>query len=130
MRHVTMFVAFAALVASSLGACSSTKSSAPSTPAADAGGTATIGDPCPNGTADCQAGLSCAGEDPGGGQCFKPCKPSTDSDCGDVAKYACSSEGHCYVRCTTTSDCKRASQGYVCKDDAPARAPVKFCDVP
>ena len=89
-----------------------------------------IGDPCPNGTSDCAAGLECAGEDPGGGQCEKPCRPSMDADCGDTSKYVCNFEGHCYVRCTMTSDCKRAAQGYVCRDDVPARPPVMFCDVP
>src|SRR5260221_11236452 len=92
------------------------------------GGTHTIGEPCPNGATDCKAGLLCAGEDPGGGQCYKTCKPSTDSDCGDTSKYACSSEGHCYLKCTTTADCTRSSEGHVCKDDRPARG-VKFCDV-
>ena len=114
-------------------ACSSTTT--PSSPAVDAGPDSSvakglIGDPCPKGTGDCAAGLECAGEDPGGGQCFKVCAPSKDSDCGDTMKYACSSEGHCYLRCTATTDCKRASQGYVCKDDTPARPPVKFCDIP
>ena len=89
-----------------------------------------IGDPCPAGNTDCASGFKCAGEDPGGGQCFKECKPSTDGDCGDTTKYACSFEGHCYVRCKTTDDCPRASQGYVCKDDTPARTGVRFCDVP
>jgi hypothetical protein len=88
-----------------------------------------IGEPCPNGAGDCKPGLACAGEDPGG-QCYKTCKPSTDADCGDTTKFACSSEGHCYLRCTKTSDCLRASEGYVCKDDVPARPPIKFCDVP
>ncbi len=99
----------------------------------DAGGgtgTHVIGEACPNGSSDCAQGLKCAGEDPGGGQCFKQCAPSTDTDCGDTTKYVCSSEGHCYVRCTQTSDCARASQGYVCKNDTPARPPIKFCDVP
>jgi hypothetical protein len=86
-----------------------------------------IGDPCPNGAGDCNTGLLCAGEDPGGGQCYKTCKPSTDSDCGDTTKYACSSEGHCYLKCSIPADCVRT--GYVCKDDVPARG-VKFCDVP
>lgn len=89
-----------------------------------------IGESCPNGNSDCASGLLCAGEDPGGGQCFKKCTPSTDADCGDVTKYACSFEGHCYLRCTTTADCPRAAQGYVCKDDTPARVGVKFCDTP
>ena len=89
-----------------------------------------IGDKCPNGNGDCDTGLECAGEDPGGGQCFKVCAPSKDADCGDTTKYVCSSEGHCYLRCTATTDCKRASEGYVCKDDTPARPPVKFCDTP
>jgi len=86
-----------------------------------------IGDPCPNGVKDCKSGLLCAGEDPNGGQCYKTCTPSKDSDCGDVAKYACSFEGHCYLRCTMSTDCTRA--GYACKDDTPPRG-VKFCDVP
>ena len=108
--------------------CSSTSAS----PAVDAGhaGIRAIGETCPNGTSDCAPGLQCAGEDPGGGQCFKQCAPSTDTDCGDTTKYACSAEGHCYVRCAQTSDCARASQGYVCKNDTPARPPIKFCDVP
>src|SRR5215813_4656203 len=63
-----------------------------------------IGEACPNGTSDCMPGLQCAGEDPGGGQCFKPCTPSTDADCGDTTQFACSFEGHCYLKCTTTSD--------------------------
>jgi hypothetical protein len=126
-RTLTIAIATGWLAA----ACSSSSTSTSAVDAGgDAGGTAAIGDPCPNGTGDCQSGLNCAGEDPGGGQCFKQCRPSTDADCGDVTKYACSSEGHCYVRCTQTSDCKRAAQGYVCKDDTPARAPIKFCDVP
>jgi hypothetical protein len=100
-----------------------------STPAA-ASGTALIGDACPNGTSDCGPGLECAGEDPGGGQCEKPCRPSMDADCGDTSKYVCNFEGHCYVRCTATTDCKRASQGYVCRADSPPRPPVMFCDVP
>ena len=87
-----------------------------------------IGAPCPGGSSDCADGLLCAAEDPGGGQCYKICAPSTDADCGDTTKYACSSEGHCYLRCAGPADCKR--QGYVCKDDKPARPPIKFCDVP
>jgi hypothetical protein len=120
-------------VASMFIACSSSSSSPSGGTgdggAADAGGSGQIGDACPNGTSDCASGLLCAGEDPGGGQCYKTCAPSKDADCGDTSKYACSSEGHCYLRCNQTSDCKRASQGYVCKDDEPARPPVKFCDV-
>jgi hypothetical protein len=111
-------------------ACSSSSSSS-SGGTGDGGSAAkgNIGDACPNGTSDCATGLLCAGEDPGGGQCYKTCAPSKDADCGDTTKYACSSEGHCYLRCNQTSDCPRASQGYVCKDDEPARPPVKFCDV-
>ena len=123
MKLVSFFIACG------LAACSS--SSTPNDAGSDAAVVlGNIGDPCPNGSADCQTGLQCAGEDPGGGQCFKPCTPEVDSDCGDTTKYACSFEGHCYVRCTQTSDCKRASQGYACVDDTPARPPVKFCDVP
>ena len=118
-----------AVAMSPLACGSSTTSPTPSSDAAAAAKGA-IGDPCPKGADDCAAGLECAGEDPGGGQCFKVCAPSKDSDCGDTTKYACSHEGHCYLRCTLTSDCKRASQGYVCKDDTPARPPVKFCDIP
>jgi hypothetical protein len=78
-------------------------------------------------TADCQSGLTCATEDPNG-QCIKLCTPGNDSSCGDP-KLACSFEGHCYFVCKVTSDCARASDGYVCKDDQPARG-VKFCDAP
>src|SRR5262249_6059092 len=124
MRAVSIIALFFAVTAG----CSSSSSS----PAGD-GGSATkhdIGGACPNGAGDCLPGLLCAGEDPGGGQCYKTCKPSTDSDCGDTTKFACSSEGHCYLRCNATTDCPRASEGYVCKDDTPARPPVKFCDTP
>ena len=120
---------FAAATLFSFVACSST-SRAPASDAGTAMGNHSIGEACPNGTSDCAQGLLCAGEDPGGGQCFKQCAPSKDTDCGDTTKYACSFEGHCYVRCTQTSDCARASQGYICKSDTPARAPIKFCDVP
>ena len=121
-------VAFFTSAFAVLAACSSStaSTSAPS----DGGGPSAkglIGDPCPNGVADCTTGLKCATEDPGGGQCFQTCTPSKDADCGDTTKYACSSEGHCYLKCTGVSDCKRA--GYACKDDAPPRG-VKFCDVP
>jgi len=110
-------------------ACSSTP--APADGGNDAAvGTSNIGEACPNGTSDCVSGLLCAGEDPGGGQCYKACTPSVDSTCGDTTKYACSFEGHCYLRCLTTSDCPRASQGYVCKDDTPPRPPIRFCDTP
>jgi hypothetical protein len=128
----TALVGVLALV---LVACSSSSSpSSASSPDAGGGeagsGAGLIGDPCPAGDGDCQTGLKCAGEDPGGGQCFKECTPSVDTGCGDTTKYVCSSEGHCYLRCTQTTDCKRAAQGYVCKDDTPARPPVKFCDTP
>jgi hypothetical protein len=124
------------VVLAALAACSSSSTPAGTGDGGSAVDAATsaikggIGDKCPNGNADCGAGLECAGEDPGGGQCFKVCAPSNDSDCGDTTKYACSNEGHCYLRCTTTADCKRSAEGYVCKDDVPARPPVKFCDTP
>jgi hypothetical protein len=121
-------VSLRVVLAAALVACSS--SSSGSSTDAGAAGTHAIGDPCPNGAGDCLTGLLCAGEDPGGGQCYRTCKPSTDADCGDTTKFACSSEGHCYLRCSVTADCPRASQGYVCKDDTPARPPVKFCDTP
>ena len=115
-------------------ACSSSSSSGSGTPV-DAGntgdsgssGTANLGEPCPNGDGDCLSGLQCDADDPGGGQCYKTCAPSTDSDC--PTNYVCNFEGHCYLKCTQTSDCPRASQGYVCKDDSPVRT-VKFCDAP
>ena len=91
-----------------------------------AAGTHDIGESCPNGMSDCKTGLSCATEDPNG-QCIKLCTPHTDADCGDITKFACSDEGHCYLKCTTTADCKRASEGYACVDDSPPRD-VKFCD--
>jgi hypothetical protein len=80
-----------------------------------------------NSTADCESGLTCAVEDPKG-QCIKLCTPGNDASCGDP-KLACSFEGHCYFVCKVTTDCARASDGYVCKDDQPARG-VKFCDAP
>jgi hypothetical protein len=89
-----------------------------------------IGDPCPNGTKDCAQGLVCLTAAPGGGQCSKTCTPTIDPTCGDATMYACSSEGHCLVRCKATADCTRAAQGYVCKDDTPPRAGVMFCDAP
>lgn len=88
---------------------------------------ALIGEACKS-SDDCDTGLKCATEDPGG-QCFKECKPSTDTDCGDTKLYACSFEGHCYAKCATVADCARADEGYVCKNDTPPRAGIKFCDV-
>lgn len=110
-------------------ACSSSSSPSASTNGSDGGGAAAkgaIGAACPNGTSDCQVGLLCDGNDPHG-QCYKECAPSTDADCGDTSKYACSFEGHCYLICTTTDDCARKSEGYVCKPDSPDRG-VRFCD--
>jgi hypothetical protein len=80
-----------------------------------------------SGDGDCMAGLKCATEDVNG-QCIKTCTPSMDATCGDPT-LACSYEGHCYTKCNMTSNCVRASEGYVCKDDTPARG-VKFCDSP
>ena len=121
---------FATLAITAFVACSSSSSSGTST-TQDAGmmvapGSHNIGESCPGGNIDCATGLECAGEDPNG-QCIKLCSPSKDSDCGDTTKFACSSEGHCYIKCTTTADCKRAAEGYACKDDAPPRG-EKFCD--
>lgn len=96
----------------------------------DAGGTAKIGEPCPNGVSDCLKGLGCDGDDPHGGQCYGICSPHQDSDCGDTTKFACNVEGHCYLRCNTNTDCPRYSEGYVCKNDTPVRAGIMFCDVP
>jgi hypothetical protein len=121
MNRMVVGLGFFSLVA----ACSSSSSSGSST-AVDAGGTAQLGEACPNGSGDCAPGLLCDGTDPAGGQCYKACTPSVDSTCGS-ADLACSFEGHCYKICKQTSDCARASQGYVCKDDQPPRG-VKFCD--
>jgi hypothetical protein len=107
-------------------ACSSTSSSPAVVDAGQPAGTATIGQACPHGASDCVTGLQCDTSD-NNGQCYKECAPSTDSDCGDTTKYACNYEGHCYTKCNSTADCPRASEGYVCKDDTPARN-VKFCD--
>jgi len=114
--------------------CSS--DSRPSAGGAGSGGAAAItpgshdvNESCPDGPSDCKTGLQCDSDDPNG-QCFMTCTPGMDSQCGDPAKFACNSEGHCYPRCTVTSDCARASEGYVCKDDDPPRPPVKFCDGP
>lgn len=123
-RRTIAVIATAILVACSSSSSSSSGGSGDG--GADAGGSRNIGEAC-SGTSDCLAGLLCAGEDPGG-QCYKSCGPSKDSDCGDTSKYACSSEGHCYLKCNTTSDCPRAKEGYACKDDDPPRG-VKFCDV-
>ncbi len=84
---------------------------------------------CPDGVIDCSTGLDCDTGDPNG-QCFKTCTPGMDSECGDPTTVACNFEGHCYPRCTQTSDCARASEGYTCQDDDPPRPPVKFCDGP
>jgi hypothetical protein len=109
--------------------CSSSSSSTATPTTQDAGLNHGIGESCPGGRSDCATGLDCDTSDTGGGQCFKVCSASKDTDCGDVTKYACNYEGHCYPRCGSTTDCKRASEGYLCKDDSPARA-VKFCDAP
>ena len=129
MRRVDLRGFF--VVVSVLAGCSSSSSTTPGNTSQDAGpGLAhAIGESCPAGDHDCAAGLSCDTSDTGGGQCYRTCAPSKDSDCGDVNKYACNYEGHCYPRCGSTSECKRAAEGYVCKDDTPSRA-VKFCDAP
>jgi hypothetical protein len=113
-------------------ACSSSSSSGGATAIGADSGTGTaakgqIGDACPNGSGDCADGLLCDGDDPHG-QCFKECAPSVDADCGDVTRFACNFEGHCYTVCKTTADCPRASEGYVCKVDEPDRACGLFCD--
>lgn len=67
---------------------------------------------------DCQSGLFCDKDDPGG-QCLKKC--ASTSDCG--AGAVCSDEKKCYRACQTNADCGR--QGYACI----GTAPNKFCDV-
>jgi hypothetical protein len=88
-------------------------------------GSQLLGAAC-NLASDCATGLKCATEDPHG-QCYKECPPGNDAACGD-SKYVCNFEGHCYLKCSSVADCSRASEGYACKDDTPARN-VKFCDV-
>jgi len=116
-----------AMIAVVLAACSSSSSTATST-GVDAGPglNHAIGESCPNGDHDCATGLVCDTSDHEG-QCYRTCSASKDADCGDATKYACNYEGHCYQKCNATTDCKRASEGYVCQDDNPARG-VKFCD--
>ena len=77
--------------------------------------------------ADCLSGLYCVTADVGG-QCEKMCTPLMDATCGDPT-LSCNFEGHCHPKCTQTSDCARAAEGYFCKDDTPARS-VKYCDSP
>jgi hypothetical protein len=128
LRSIAFALALPAFIACSSDGKSATPES--KTPDAATAGTAKIGDPCPNGVSDCEKGLGCDGDDPHGGQCFGICAPHQDSDCGDTTKFACNDEGHCYLRCNTNTDCPRYSEGYVCKDDTPVRAGIKFCDVP
>jgi hypothetical protein len=104
-----------------VGACGGTM-----TPGVQGAAVHELGQSCKS-ASDCASGLQCATEDPGG-QCYKTCRQSQDADCGDTTKYACSFEGHCYLKCNQTSDCPRAAEGYVCKNDQPARG-VMFCDV-
>lgn len=130
IENIFLLAVLATMAACGTSTTPATATDGGATDSGAAGMKGAIGDKCPNGSGDCETGLECAGEDPGGGQCFKICAPSKDADCGDTTKYACSSEGHCYLRCAVTTDCKRASEGYVCKDDVPARPPVKFCDTP
>ena len=124
--HCVLFVVVSLLA---LGCSSSSSTATPAQTTPDAGLNHGIGESCPAGKSDCATGLDCDTSDTGGGQCYGLCSASKDSDCGDVTKYACNYEGHCYPRCGSSADCKRASEGYVCKDDNPARA-VKFCDAP
>jgi hypothetical protein len=132
-----LFLALGASASLALLGCSSSDDSSPS----NNGGTGSGGgssitpqshgenESCPDGVSDCAAGLLCDAEDPNG-QCYKTCTPGMDSECGDPSLVACNHEGHCYPRCTQTSDCARASEGYICQDDSPPRPPVKFCDGP
>ena len=86
-------------------------------PAAQSPGSASspLGGPC---VADsqCQSGLFCDKDDPGG-QCLKKCASS--ADCGDGV---CSDEKKCYRSCQNNEDCGRT--GYVCG----GASPHKFCD--
>ena len=126
-RHRVFFIIASALL---VGCSSSSTSTTPAQTVPEAGLNHGIGENCPAGKSDCATGLLCDTSDTGGGQCYGVCSPSKDSDCGDTTKYACNYEGHCYLRCNSTSDCPRASEGYLCQDDEPARSPVKFCDAP
>jgi hypothetical protein len=138
MKLWTTLLAFSVACASfaALGCSGNSDSNTSSSAGANSGGGSGIApnshdanESCPDGVSDCKAGLLCDNGDPNG-QCFMICDAGKDSECGDPTKFACNSEGHCYPRCTVTSDCARAAEGYVCKDDEPPRPPVKFCDGP
>jgi hypothetical protein len=77
-----------------------------------------IGGACTS-TADCQVGLTCQTDDPGG-QCVKPC--ASDADCGPQA--VCNGEHKCYRACASNADCTRGAP-YACTTDATSK---KFCD--
>ena len=108
-----------------MGACSSSTDSGTTTSAGSTSGgagTAPIGEGCKS-TADCESGLSCSTDDPGG-QCVKGCKVQSDCPSGST----CTDEGTCYLSCTKQSDCTRA--GYECNDASTVDGkPTRTCDV-
>jgi hypothetical protein len=86
-------------------------------------GTHIIGDAC-TATSDCESGLYCSTDDPGG-QCLKTCATAGDCPSGRV----CTDEMKCYKSCTMASDCTRS--GYACVDAMTVTSmATKTCDVP
>ncbi|HEY4119221.1 MAG TPA: hypothetical protein VGM56_15245 [Byssovorax sp.] len=84
---------------------------------------AAVGGACAS-TADCDTGLTCATDDPGG-QCVKGC--GAQSDCPDGS--TCTDESTCYATCSTNADCPRT--GYACVDAMTIGGqPTKTCDTP
>ena len=86
------------------------------------GGTHVIGDACAT-SADCESGLFCSTDDPGG-QCLKGCQTEADCPAGSV----CTDEMKCYRSCTSAADCTRA--GYACVEAMTVTsAPTTTCDI-
>ena len=101
------------LVVVVMGACSSSSG----------GAGQAVGGPCAR-DADCQVGLTCETDDPGG-QCTKNCGSGAECGAGNacVLPDPTSTQKQCYLACSSAADCTRA--GYGCVGTAPAT----FCDV-
>jgi hypothetical protein len=108
--HSIRFVAVAAVLA----ACGASQT--PANPPTGGGASSPLGGPC-KADADCQQGMFCATDDPGG-QCEKKCASAADCGAGAV----CSDEKKCYRACQSDADCGR--KGYACL----GKGPDKFCD--
>jgi len=91
---------------------------APAAPGAAARARSPIGGPCTT-DADCEVGVSCDKDDPGG-ECTKKCSTSADCGPGNVCRP---DEKECLQACRSQDDCRRA--GYVCM----GKAPETFCDI-